>query len=340
MTPAAAIDEAKAGKLRPVYLVLGDELYFQRQVLAALRDATLEGGIAGLNDDQVLAQDVAAQRALQLARTTPMMSSRRLVLVRHVEHWEGRGESKRASADFDALAAYAQDPTPTSVLVLSATKLNARRKLVKDAKKQGFVVECGALDARELPGWVQKAAQRRGAAMSHGCAELLAELSGPELTQLDDAIERLTLYVGDGKEIDEAAIAECISSVKTQTVWQLVDAMGRRDVAGALGALWDVYDPADRGLRLLGVLSWSTRQLLRFRCAVDRGLAPADAAKAAGAPPFKARQLQSQTRRLATPQLEYWLTVLANVDLALKGGSKRPPRGILEEALIRLCTGH
>lgn len=293
-----------------------------------------------MNDDQLQAQDVSASQALQLARTVPMMSQKRLIMVRYVEQWEGKADSKRAATDFDALASYAETPMDSSVLVLAGATLNARRRLVQVAKKQGFLVACDALPANELAKWIGAAAVQRGSRISPACAELLAELAGPELSQISDALERLSLYAAPAGEIDEAAIGACISTVKTRTVWELLGALGRRDTGAVLEAVHDVYDPSDRGLRLLGVLAWSTRQLLRFRAALDDGLPAADAATQAGAPPFKARELQRQVKQLPAARLEEWLCVLAKVDLALKGGSKRPPVAILEEALIRLCSGY
>jgi DNA polymerase III delta subunit len=66
-------------------------------------------------------------------------------------------------------------------------------------------------------------------------------------------------------------------------------------------------------------------------------MSPPDAAKHAGAPPFKAQELSDQCRRLSAAELERWLGALADVDVALKGGSKRPAQAILESLLLTLC---
>jgi len=128
-----------------------------------------------------------------------------------------------------------------------------------------------------------------------------------------------------------------IVGVKPSSVWELVSAVGRRDLGSALATLARVYDPKDRGLPLLGTLAWSTRQLVKFSAATARGLSPGDAARHAGAPPFKAGDLAEQSRRVTQAELERWLLTLAEVDLALKGGSKRPPQAILEAMVITLC---
>jgi DNA polymerase-3 subunit delta len=340
MSPEAAVEGARRGELLPIYLVLGEERYLSSIVLSELRKAVLGGVDLGLNEDHFDAGDVDADAVLAAARTLPMMARRRLVVVRSVERWEPKGEAKpdakgRAGA-LDRLADYAKDPSPTTTLVLVAGKLDNRRRLVALAKKEDFAVECEAPPRNALPSWLVRRAKERKKTFAPGVAELLAEIAGPELARLDDAVERLSLYVGDAKEIDEDAVAACIVGVKPSSVWDLVSAVGRRDLGAALRALALVYDPKDRGLPVLGTLAWSTRQLVRFMAGQARGLSPADAAKHAGAPPFKAGQLAEQCRRLSASELERWLSTLSEVDLALKGGSRRPPQAILEAALVTL----
>jgi DNA polymerase-3 subunit delta len=220
--------------------------------------------------------------------------------------------------------------------VLVSGKLDARRKLVLAAKKEGFLVECSAPPRNGIPSWLGRRARERGKTLAPGVAELLAEIAGPELSRLDDAIERLSLYVGDAAEIDDDAVADCIVGVKASSVWELTAAVARKDLGAALGTLSSVYDPKDRGLPLVGTLAWSTRQLIKFQAGSARGLSPGDAAKYAGAPPFKANDLAAQSRALPARELRRWLLTIASVDLALKGGSKRTPLAVLESALITL----
>ena len=126
--------------------------------------------------------------------------------------------------------------------------------------------------------------------------------------------------------------------VKPSSVWELVGAVGRRDLGAALAALGRIYDPKDRGLPILGTLAWSTRQLIKFHAATTRGLSPPEAAKYAGAPPFKAGELSSQVKHFSARELERWLLVLSEIDLSLKGGSKRPALAVLEASLVALCA--
>src|SRR5471032_748958 len=85
MTPEQAIKEAEEQQLRPVYLLVGDERHLEGKVVQALRAAATKGGIPGLNEDQIQAQDSDVETALSAARTLPMMAKRRFVLIRGLE---------------------------------------------------------------------------------------------------------------------------------------------------------------------------------------------------------------------------------------------------------------
>lgn len=352
MTPDQALKEAASGALRPVYLVLGEERWLVDRVLTAAREACAKGGIAGFNEDRFTAGESSVESILGAVRMLPMMAPRRFVLVRGLDRWEKKGESdddegesagtKRGAASkqaspLDALAEYAKAPAPSTVLVLVASKLHGQRRLVTGAKKGDYIVNCEPLNRRSLPGFITSMARDKGNPISSEVAEQLAEMAGPELGYVVDAIERLSLYVGVKQPITEEAVAQVVIRVRQSTVWELIDALGRRRIDRALAALADVYDPRDGGLRLLGAVSWSVRQLVKFESALSTGASQSEAAQRAGVPPFKAGDLAQTLRGLPKGALAGWMRLLAETDLALKS-SRRPAQAVLETMLIEMCS--
>jgi DNA polymerase-3 subunit delta len=349
VTPAEAIAQAKRGALRSVYLVVGEERFLRDQVVQEIRAAALGTGIAAFNEDKLQAGEVDADKVINAARTVPMMAPKRFVLVRGVERWDSardaesdddrddKSDRNDATSPLDKLAAYASAPVDSACMVLVAEKIDGRRKLAAVAKKLGFLVACETLDERALVAWITDRARAKGHAMEHDVAELLAAIAGPELAYVNDAIERLSLYVGAAKAIDEEAIADCVARVRTADTWALVDAVGRRDLAQGMRILADVYDPRDRGLPLLGALAWSIRQLAKYQAAAAGGASADEAARKAGVfQPFRARELSAKARGFRAKEVERWLLVLAETDVALKS-SRRPADAILEDMLTRMC---
>ncbi|HEY1690756.1 MAG TPA: DNA polymerase III subunit delta [Polyangiaceae bacterium] len=339
MTPNEAIQQAKQGKLRPLYVVAGEERLLRDQVVAALREASLAGGVAAFNEDKFTAGEGDVENVIAAARTVPMMAQRRFVLVRGAERWDA-GEGRESDASpFDRLAEYAAAAVDSTCMVIVSSKLDGRRKFGQLARKQGWIVVCDPLDARALPDWIAGRFAAKGHDVDRDVSELLAALAGPQLSSVDDAIERLSLYVGPGAPVDEAAVGACVARVRTSDTWDLVDAVGARDLGRALRTLADAYDPRERGLPLLGALAWSIRQLARYQAAVLGGASPDEAARRAGVfQPYRARDLGQKARAVQPREVERWMLVLADTDVALKS-SRRAADAILEEMLTRLCRG-
>ncbi len=347
LTPERAVEEAQTGRLRPVYLIAGEERWFRQQVVQAMRTAVVGPGGASLNEDQFVAGEVDARSVIAAACTLPMFGPRRLVVLRDLDRWESKADDEASEAKSDAkgivhkpldqLAEYAAAPSDKTTLLLLADKLDNRRRLVTLARKENFLVPCLPLARGLLPGWVRERARQQGHAVSARAADLLAELVGSDLCALADAIERVELFVGKGAELGEEAILTCVANMQPATVWDLVGAVGRRDAGAALAALERVWEPGG-GPRLVGLLCWSTRQLIRFASARRAGLSGDDAARQAGVPPFKVRELGDQLRQLPLERAERWLETLAQVDLDVKGGSKLPQKAVLESALLAFCT--
>jgi DNA polymerase III subunit delta len=335
VTPAQAIEQAKSGRLLPVYLVAGEERLLRDEVVRELRAAALAGGVAAFNEDKFVAGEGDVENIVSAARTVPMMAPKRFVIVRGAERWDAAEAT--AASPLDRLTEYAAGPVDSTCLVIVGSKIDGRRKLAIAARKQGYLVACEPLDARSLAAWIVQRFGSKGHTVDRELAELLAALVGPDLSSVDDAIERLSLYVGEGAAVGEEALGACVARVRTADTWALVDAVGARDLGAALQTLADAYDPRERGLPLLGALAWSIRQLARYQAAVESGASGDEAARRAGVfQPYRARELATKARAVRPREVERWLLVLGETDLALKS-SRRNADSILEEMLTRLC---
>lgn len=362
MTPDEVAAECQVGNVRPVYLILGEERLLADRAVRAIRKAATEGGIAGFNEERFTAGESGFDDVLAAAKVLPMMSPRRYVLVRSAERWERdteRAEEKAAAAPkpiesdtpgptrrgkkpvkdtpLDALDAYAKAPSPSTVLVVVASKLNGARRIVKTARSGGFLVECAPIKRRdELAQWIRAAARQRGHGIDDRAASRVAELAGPDLGAVDDAVERLSLFVGPGAAIGSEAVDVVVARVRESSVWDLIDALVARKLDAALVALPDVMEGPGSGLPALGAIASNVRQLLKMDAAMRGGANPMEAAATAGVPPFKAQDRAALLRKLPTRVLASWPRLLARADVELKG-SKKDGQTILEETIIAMC---
>jgi DNA polymerase-3 subunit delta len=180
-------------------------------------------------------------------------------------------------------------------------------------------------------------ARRREIRIDDAAISALVDSVGTDISALDDGLERLALYVGANQLVTVAAVEACVSRVRVESIWALVDAVSTGDRRTALKAAASLLDDREPPLRILSLLSRQLRLLGRARQALDDGASPDAAAAAAGAPPFKARELASAARRMDMRQLSLAFRVLCEADLVQKGG-KCPPDIALEATVLALTS--
>lgn len=322
---------ARDGRYPPVALLTGSERFLVERAVRMLKEACLGDGPGGFNDDLFHGnQGFKSAVVVAAARTLPMMASARFVLARGVDH--------APTSELDGLVAYLEAPVDSACLVLTATKLDKRTKLAKAALKAGVLYDAAPLKGGAIRRFALEEAKRRGHRLVGPAAEALVDAVGDDLAGLDDAVERLSLFVGEGKPIEVTDVEGCISRVETESIWTLVDAVGMRKTALALGATGSLLAQREPALRILAMVARQLRMVAGMKAALAQGMDDRSAATAAGAPPFKAREMARAAGRFTDPQLQHAFSVLAEADLALKG-SKRPSERVLEEAILRLCAG-
>jgi DNA polymerase-3 subunit delta len=329
MTAAELIAEVRAGTLAPLYLLSGEES-LQREideVAAIIRDAVLAGGVADFNQDRFRGKETDAAAFANALATAPMMSPRRLVLVREAHELPADAE--------EVVAAFAKDPTPTSVLLLLAEKADARSAIFKAASKAGRVLKIEVPYERDLPAWCRERARALGVTLEDGAARQLVEAVGRDLAGLRGALERLALFVGAGGRVGSEAVSAMVAETREHSVFALCDRVGAADLVGAWELARKILAQREPPLRLLALLSRHFRQLLRLREAREAGASRDAAGASAGISPYALKNLWPQVERHTLAGLRKAVDLLYDADLAIKS-TRLPAETVLEKLVLDL----
>jgi DNA polymerase-3 subunit delta len=327
-TKAAQGDAESAKQLPAVCVIVGSERVMVERAVAALRSFVVGDGPSGFNDDLFQGQGLSAQTVMAASRTLPMMASRRLVLVRSLD--------AMPATELEALGGYLQKPSPETTLVMVGEKLDGRGKFAKLAREVGAWFEAEPPKQHEMAQIAEREARNRGHRINPDAADALADALGPDLAALDDALERLSLFVGEGHVIELDHVDRCVAHARTESVWSLVDAVSSRDEKKALSAAASLLGDREPPLKILALVARQLRSVARMRDALKTGLGPQEAAQKAGVPPFKARDMAASAKRFDDAKLTRAFALVAEADLALKG-SKVPGPRVLERTLLALC---
>lgn len=264
------VGAALAGEIGGVYLVLGARVLGARALDALDAAAKPLCEPASFNRTRWRCGDGDGRAALGALQTVPMMASRRLVRVDALE--DG------TDAFFDGLLGYLASPSPTTILLLGGEKFPKVVKggrawatlIPKAVEKVGRVIKFGDEDA-EPTRFVMEELRALGASIDGSAARLVVELVGTDLSRLLREVEKLALAVPAGGEVDAEVVAAHCASVAEPAVWGLTQGIASRRADEALGALHRLLDDGEAPHKLLALVLWQLRQVLRLAEMIRQG---------------------------------------------------------------------
>jgi DNA polymerase-3 subunit delta len=324
-------------ELKPVYLITGSDRPKVQLAVTRLRSHFDAETIEHLSAEQASGDAVVAScNALGL-----LAGGRRLVLVTEVDghrSTEGRLAGGWKAADVDAVVAYLADPSPDTVLALVAEELGKTSPLGKSCAKAGDVLVYEA-QKKKLTGWVGEQFKQLGAKAQPEACRLLVELVGDNTDELRIEVEKLAVWA-HGEEVTPEHVDELVWDRANVTSWALTDAWGERDVSAVLHAEERLVqkDKSPTGI------AWSLADHVAFvtacRNLAAAGVGTAEAAKRLKKrSEFPVRKAYAQAERRDESELADAVVRLAELDAALKGGSRLPDRLELERALVDVTRG-
>jgi DNA polymerase III delta subunit len=324
-TPTDVRKQIASGETRPLYLVEGGDVQ-SRNDLAQEFLAIVDEGLHVFNVETLHAADASSVAArdqligtlLSSARTLPMMSPRRVIIMHDAERLlspkrkddeEGpeaaapSGKRKRVLTPLEELEAYFEAPEPLTTVVFAAGQLDANRRLVKQLRGRAIVVDSGSLDSEtDAAKWIKGRLDRDELAIDDVAIRELLKATGLELGTIRAEIEKLALYAAGENKI---------------TVTHVRDVVIPQDEAPG------EKFPMSRALQ---------------NSDVKLALKEIDARLDAGVPPVMVLGLiRAATHSLRGPAIKNGLDAVFQTDLAIKS-SAGEPRYLLERLVIELCA--
>jgi DNA polymerase-3 subunit delta len=347
MTPAQFQSRVKKGAVPPATLLLGPEAYERRRIKDALL-ATVPADAVSQHD----LGELTLAEILDDARALSLFTSERLIWIVNAELALPRG---RAAADDDEgdsagpagvgdaapLAAYLKDPTPGVTMVFEAIRhdFEGEEKRKQDRVRKFYsaipdVVELQKYSPQEARSEAESLIHQAGFRMEPAALDLLIEALGAEIARVAVEIEKLSLFAGN-RVIGVEDITALVPDARATTIFALVNALGRRDRARALGILDTLTREGEYLPLALAFLSTQFRMALVAR---EAGLKSSQQIQGhfsrLGVQMWgsRAEQVYQTVSKFSKPQMERALGLIYTADKGLRDA--RPDDRIVMETFI------
>ncbi|MFZ5899519.1 MAG: DNA polymerase III subunit delta, partial [Bacillota bacterium] len=258
--------EIKSGEIARVYVFHGEEVYLQQKAVELLCDVLLEPATASFNYDSFDGDTADLTAVVGAAETPPVFSQWRLVVVKNAPSiGEGVGGRRgEDAAGVDALAHYAQNPCPTTCLVLVRPgQLDKRKRLTKVLLQQARVINFASLSPEDIQRWLARRARDAGKEFTGAAVRLLAgSASTAGLTGLEQECAKLFCYVGERESITEDDVRNLVPPSVEETVFAVVDAIGEKRAGKAVQGIRTLLQARESPFAVLALLARQLRMIL------------------------------------------------------------------------------
>ncbi|MDW8064949.1 MAG: DNA polymerase III subunit delta [Anaerolineae bacterium] len=247
----------------------------------------------------------------------PFLASRRLIIVEGLFTRERR-RVREESAFLEVLLAI---PASTTLVLIEPRTLPEGHPVLRwivDHPDQGEARHFPLPSPQVLPEWVMARARRHGGTFTPQAASALAALL-TDLRLLDQEIRKLITWAA-GRPVTPQDVERLVPYAAPISLFELTEALGRRDVRRALAALHRLLMEGEHPLGLFGMIVRQTRLMLLMKEQLEKGLSVAEAGSRLGLHPYAARKITEATAGFSMSQLEAFYRNLTELDVAIKTG--------------------
>ncbi len=325
------VSDIKSGHIKPIYFLMGEESYYIDKISDFIEKNVLSEEEKGFNQMVLYGRDVSIEDIVSNAKRFPMMAERQVVIVK---------EAQDLSRTIENLVSYAENPQPSTVLVIcyKYKTLDKRKKLSKTIQKHGVLLESKKLYENQVGDWIRRILSGKSYTIEPKATLMLIEFLGTSLSKINNELEKLLLILPEGSLITAAHVEDNIGISKDFNNFELRKAIGEKDILKANRIIYYFsQNPKNNPLVMtISLLNSFFTQLLIYHGLKNKSRD--HVAKALGIRPYFVTDYISAGKNYPMRKVAQIIALLREADVKSKGvGATNQTQGdILKELLFKM----
>jgi len=324
------VSEIKKGNIKPIYFLMGEEPYYIDKISDFIEENILDETEKGFNQQVMYGRDSSVEDIVSSAKRYPMMAERQVLIIK---------EAQDLSRNIEKLVSYAENPQPTTVLVLNYKykKLDKRKKLHKAIAKTGLIYESKKLYENQVSDWIRRVLSGKKYQIELKAAQMLVEFLGADLSKISNELDKLMLILPKESIIDDKHIEDNIGISKDFNNFELRKAVGEKNIVKSNRIInYFAENPKNNPLVMtISLLNSFFTQLLLFHGLQDKS--KSSVAKTLGVNPYFVDEYFLAARNYPMRKVAQVIAFLREADVKSKGvGANQTHEDILKELLFKI----
>lgn len=214
-----------AGKISPVYLLMGQEAYYIDYLTELILKYAMPKEEKELNQTIMYGNDVNCDVIIKQSLRYPILSDRQIVVVKELQQMDDNLED---------LIKYIDKPQKTTVLVLCYKNgtIDKRKKIVTEISKVGIVFESDRIKENALPQFILSYCRRSKFNIDQTAIQILVEYIGSDLSRMSHELDKLFITCRNNVIVKEDVINH-IGVSKEYNLYEFRDAIISKNIGKA-----------------------------------------------------------------------------------------------------------
>lgn len=327
--------------LKSAYLISGSDRPKVEHAVHRLRARFLDEAV-----EIVSALEVTGPDVVTLCNSGSLFGDARLVLVTDID---GRKKEENRpptggwkAADIEACVTYLAAPAPDTVLTVVGLEVKKDAAIARACAKVGDLLIFDVAKRGRIA-WVAERFRQAGVkADTDACALLVQYIGDEDLHALANEITKIATWA-QGEPVGVAEIEQLVAPIADVAPFALTDAWAERRQGRLLDLCETMFERSDKSRRdtaprLAATLNGHLSRMRQLKRLADEGVAARDAALALKMHPFAGEKAYRHAEGFSDEELASATVRFAELDLALKGGSRLAADLELQRALIAVSS--
>ena len=332
VTYDSVMSELKARQFKPLYYLMGDESYYIDKISDWIAENVLQPEERDFNQTVLFGSDVNASQVADAARRYPMMAEYQVIIVKEAQNIKNT----------EPLEKYLKQPMPSTILVMCHKngKIDGRkREHVKTIQQAGVLFESMKLKDRDLPPFIERYLQAKGASIDPKSTQLIADSIGADLSRLTGELDKVLLSLPEqDRRVTPQVVEDQIGVSKDYNPFELRDAIVNRDIvkANRIIKYYDENPKAGSIYSLLPTLFGYFQNLMLAYYCPQKGSQEALAQWLDMKSPWAARSYMTGMRNYSAMKVMQILGKIREMDAKSKGldNPNTPPGELMKELIF------
>ena len=320
------LTDIKNMELKSVYVFYGQENYLRDFVIKEIKKKYIDTSFETLNYIYLDGKEITVDDIINACETLPFMADRKFVIVEDGPYFT----SGKSGNDDEKLSEYVQNLSQytTLIFVVNDEKIDSRKKIIKNIKKVGSIVEFVKIKDSDLDKWITKIFKKYNKAISLKDVGYFIESCGyseynstKTLYDVQNEVIKLCNYIGDRTDVNRKDVEKVISKSLQNNIFGLLDGIGQKKPSHSLSLFNEMLLDNEAPQKILFMIIKQLRLLYMAKLLEDKGYPKNNIISKLKVHPYAGKKIVDQSKNFNGDELKKILESSIKTDRDIKKGN-------------------